>query len=213
MTASELKLDTAAFAATLAEDAPDYGVSLEYAQIDALVRYFRILHVWNSRLHLVAPCAPAEFARRHILESLFAAKELKTETHFVDIGSGGGLPVLPLLIARPDLRATLIEATRKKAIFLREAARETRCAKQVEIINARFEKQPAPPVAALTARALDRFTELLPQIFAWSANIKLWLLFGGADLRAHFDEEGFAITTHPIPHSERRFLFALRRNF
>ncbi len=204
-----MKID--GFTETLLRDAPDYDVTIYDGLFHALVRYYLILHRWNPRLHLVAPCAPAEFARRHILESLFAAAELPEGERFIDVGSGGGLPALPLLMARSDLRATLVEANRKKAIFLREALTETGCASRAEVIPARFETADAPRAGALTSRALDRFTNLLPQLLAWSVSVNLLLLFGGEDLRAHLPDDNFLITARRIPHSERRFLFVLRR--
>jgi 16S rRNA (guanine527-N7)-methyltransferase len=199
-------------AATLLREAADYGVELTHAQADALASYHAILNRWNPRLHLVAPTTDANFARRHILESLFASRLIEPNSHIVDVGSGGGLPIVPLLITRPDVRATLIEANTKKAVFLREGLIEAGCAGRAEIIINRFEDQSAPPRAdTLTCRALDRFAHFLPQLLAWSTNIKLLLLFGGGELRALIRDESFDITAHRIPQSERRFIFAVRR--
>jgi 16S rRNA (guanine527-N7)-methyltransferase len=200
------------FAAALIRDAPDYGVSLHAGHLTALTAYYAILQRWNLRLHLVAPSAPAEFARRHILESLFASSAIRENSTMVDVGSGGGLPALPLLIFRSDLRATLIEANRKKAVFLREALTAVGCATQAEVVSARFEEVPAPRADALTCRALDRFTGLLPQLLAWSKCTNTLLLFGGKDLRAQLPDDVFIVSALLIPHSERRFLFVLQRH-
>lgn len=205
----------AEFADALVRYAPDYHVTLTPAQLTALARYYAILERWNPRLHLVAPCAPAEFACRHVLESLFAASSINQNAIVVDVGSGGGLPALPLSILRADLHLMLIEANGKKCVFLREAATEIGCAPRTEIINKRFEQHTPPASAAtttvLTCRALDRFAGLLPKLLAWSAQAKLLLLFGGDDLRYHLEDELFAVNDLRIPHSERRFLFVLRR--
>jgi 16S rRNA (guanine527-N7)-methyltransferase len=87
-----------------------YGVSLSEPALSSLSKYYEMLNVWNSRIHLVAPCTPQEFATRHILESLILLKHLPKEASVVEVGAGAGLPILPCLIVRPDLRAVLIEA-------------------------------------------------------------------------------------------------------
>lgn len=82
----------------------------------------------NAAFNLTAIRDPAEIERRHILESLALAPALERQglltpdSAVIDIGSGGGLPGIPLAILRPDLHLTLLEATRKKADFLREMA-------------------------------------------------------------------------------------------
>lgn len=205
------------FASTIERDAQAYGVRIEQDQLAALNRYREILARWNPRLHLVAPASfddPEEFARRHILESLFALTalaELPAEAPLVDIGSGGGLPIVPLLIARPRARAVLVESNLKKSVFLREALAACGCADRARVIADRFEAVPAPEARALTTRALDRFTEMLPAMLAWARMIDLLLLFGGEELREHLPAEEFEIEARRIPNSEQRLLYVLRR--
>src|SRR5918996_4993514 len=98
-----------------------FDVELSPEALSGLRAYYSLLTHWNERLHLVAPCSPEEFATRHVLESLMLLDHLPAETKIADIGSGAGLPIIPCLIARPDLQATLIESSQKKAVFLREA--------------------------------------------------------------------------------------------
>lgn len=205
------------FASTINRDAPVYGVRLAGEQLARLNRYREILLRWNPRLHLVAPASlddPAEFARRHILESLFAIdalSDLPADASLVDVGSGGGLPIIPLLIARPGARATLVEANSKKSVFLREALAACGCADRAEVIADRFERRSAPAARVLTARALDRFTEMLPAMIAWAHAVELLLLFGGEELRAKLPTNDFDIDARRIPNSERRFLYCMRR--
>ena len=207
----QMSSDQNEFAATLVRDAPAYGVTLPAEQVTALGRYQAILFRWNPRLHLVAPLTPDEFARRHVLESLLAADAIPEGGHIVDVGSGGGLPALPLLIVRPDVHATLYESNQKKSVFLREALAESGCATRGRVVPARFENQPPPRATALTCRALDHFTALLPGMLAWAAEVGLLLLFGGEDLRERLPEETFDLKAQLIPQSERRFLYTLRR--
>src|ERR1700716_4159380 len=117
--------DTIKFRETLEAEAPAYDVVLTAAALEGLSQYYELLGLWNARVHLVAPCSPQEFATRHILESLLLLKHLSTAASEADVGAGAGLPIVPCLIVRPDIRAVLIEAAKKKAVFLREALKET----------------------------------------------------------------------------------------
>src|SRR2546421_6694537 len=109
------------FVIALSENARDFGLELKDSAIARLQSYYELLLKWNDRLHLVAPCSPEEFATRHVLESLLLLRHLPQNARVVDVGSGAGLPIIPCLIMRLDLRATLIESSPRKAVFLREA--------------------------------------------------------------------------------------------
>ena len=63
--------------------------------VTKLGEYYSLLTRWNERLHLVAPCSPQEFAFRHVLESMLLLEHLPRRARIVDIGSGGGLPIIP----------------------------------------------------------------------------------------------------------------------
>ena len=137
------KTATEQFARALERHAEEYGVRLRHEQVARLCAYREITAMWNARLHLVAPCSPTEFATRHVLESLTATAHFPPNARAVDVGSGAGLPLIPCLIVRPDVRGTLIEASRKKAIFLREALRAT-AIDDAQVVAERFENLPPP---------------------------------------------------------------------
>src|SRR3954467_4480117 len=101
------------FEQSLVSNMGSFNLDLPAETVKQLGEYYSLLTRWNDRLHLVAPCTPEEFAVRHILESLMLLKPLPTNARIADIGSGGGLPIIPCLIARPDLQATLIESSQK----------------------------------------------------------------------------------------------------
>lgn len=172
--------------------------------------YFELVGKWNSRLHLVAPCAPEEFAVRHVHESLTAAAHLPRGARFADVGAGAGLPSLPCLIARDDLSTTLVEASTKKAVFLREAVHALGLRDRAEVLNSRFEDAPAPAVDAVTCRALERFTEMLPELLSWTPPAAQLLLYGGDTLRDALARAGRDFTPTLMPESERRFLFVVK---
>src|SRR5260370_38327840 len=108
---------------SLRERAGDFAVQFSDDGIDRLSSYYELILKWNPRLHLVAPCSPEEFAIRHILESLIMLPYLSHGARVTDVGSGAGLPIIPCLIMRDDLRATLIEKSPRIVGFLRDALR------------------------------------------------------------------------------------------
>jgi 16S rRNA (guanine527-N7)-methyltransferase len=196
----------AEFRDTLETEAIGYGVSLTDNALDRLAKYYELLNAWNPRLHLVAPSSPALFATRHVLESLFLLSQLPEGARVADIGSGAGLPIIPCLIARPDLNAVLIEASKKKSIFLREALSATAVSK-ASVIAERFESITAPEVDFVTSRALERFEQMLPLLISWAARPSELLLFGGEGLAQKIAESGLESAKKLIPNSQRRYLF------
>lgn len=207
------------FRNALESEAADYEVSLSTAALDGLSQYYELLQRWNSRVHLVAPCTPREFAMRHILESLILLKHLSSNAGVVEVGAGAGLPIFPCLIVRPDLRAVLIEASKKKAVFLREALIHTGIhpgihagtAARASVIDERFESIVAPQFGFVTCRALERFEEMLPHLLEWAPAKATLLLFGGKRLETRIENAGFKLAAELIPHSKNRFLFVVKK--
>ena len=180
-----------------------FNLDLPAETVTRLGEYYSLLTRWNDRLHLVAPCSPEEFAIRHVLESLMLLPHLPPNATVADIGSGGGLPIIPCLIARPDLHATLIESSQKKSVFLREATRSF----QATIIAQPFEQVEPPPVDFVTCRALDQFMQKLPTLIAWAPSGSKLLLFGGEMLGKELRKANVNFEALLIPHSEKRYLF------
>lgn len=189
------------FEKALLANMQSFGVELPADALARLRTYYSLLTRWNDRLHLVAPCSPEEFATRHVLESLVLLEHLPHDAKIADIGSGGGLPIIPCLVARPDLEATLIESSQKKAVFLREALKKT--GRKATIIARRFEEIEAPDVQFITSRALDQFMRKIPALLDWAPDGATLLLFGAEDL---LNGERFL-----LPGSEKRYLLR-RRN-
>src|SRR5690349_8519142 len=170
------------FAQALRSNMGSYDLELPEETLAQLADYYSLLTRWNERLHLVAPCTPEEFATRHVLESLLLLQYLPPQAKVADVGSGAGLPIIPCLIARADLEATLIESSQKKAVFLREALNGV--GRNATIVARRFEEIEAPAVSFVSCRALDQFSAKLPQLIEWSPPGSTLLLFGGERLRA-----------------------------
>jgi 16S rRNA (guanine527-N7)-methyltransferase len=188
------------FEQSLVSNMGSFDLDLSAETITLLGEYYSLLTRWNDRLHLVAPCSPEEFAVRHVLESLMLLRHLPENAKIADIGSGGGLPIIPCLIARADLQATLIESSQKKAVFLREALNAVQ--RNAGIINRRFEEIEAPDVSFVTCRALDQFTNKVSALIKWARPGSTLLLFGRDTLR----EQLKSFEQFLIPQSEKRYL-------
>jgi 16S rRNA (guanine527-N7)-methyltransferase len=132
-----------------------------------LLAYLDLLARWNRAYNLTAVREPREMVPRHLLDSLAMEPFLDGIATLADLGTGPGLPGIPLAIARPGLRVTLVEANGKKARFLREAVR-TLGLDNAEVAESRIEALDRPGAFdAITARALAS----LPQILGFGGHL------------------------------------------
>jgi len=198
------------FTSAIRSNQAAFALDLSADVIERLADYYGQIQQHNPLLHLVGPCSPAEFATRHILESLTLLEFLPVDARFADVGAGAGLPSIPCLIARKDLSAVLIESKEKKAGFLRTVLAECQLEERASIINRQFSEIKRPDVSYVTCRALDRFAQKLPQLLKWSGDCNL-LLFGGPVLRNALQQYGRSSKEKLMPLSERRFLFIVER--
>ncbi len=112
-------------AARLRAEAAAVGVALLDRHTAKLIDYLELIQAWRRRAGLTAVADLLQAARVHIADSLLALRgDIAPGASLLDVGSGAGLPGIPLLIVRPDLRVTLLEANGRKAGFLEMAARE-----------------------------------------------------------------------------------------
>ena len=144
------------------------GLALAPSQVDQLLAYLALLAHWNTVHNLTAVRDPAQMVPRHLLDSLAVLPWVEGDT-LCDLGSGAGLPGIPLAIAAPRLRVWLVEATGKKARFLELVARELGLAR-VQVIAERAESAKVPQrVATVTARALAALPEIARHAARWLA--------------------------------------------
>ncbi|MCD7099548.1 16S rRNA (guanine(527)-N(7))-methyltransferase RsmG [Stenotrophomonas sp. MMGLT7] len=156
-------MTTASLPAEVATDL-DHGLralGLDPAALaPSLLAYLALLERWNRTYNLTAIRDPRQMVTRHLLDSL-AMQPFVAAGTLADLGTGPGLPGIPLAIARPRLQVTLVESNGKKARFLREAVR------QLGLGNARVAESRAEaldePAAYdhLTARALDTLAGII----------------------------------------------------
>jgi 16S rRNA (guanine527-N7)-methyltransferase len=186
--------------------AADFKVELNADVLVRLGRYNRLLLKWNDRLHLVAPCSPEEFATRHVLESLLVLRHVGAGMHLLDVGSGAGLPAIPCLIADENLQGTLIESSKKKAVFLKEVLHSLELADRCQVLPERFEETTLVSADIVTCRAIDRFESILPELIAWTPPKSTLIFFAGETLCNEIIKLLPGAEKERIPLSERRFL-------
>jgi 16S rRNA (guanine527-N7)-methyltransferase len=145
---------------TLVVGAKEQGIALEPAQAAAMLRLLAELREWNQRFNLTGITDPVDMVRKHLLDSLSVQPYLRG-SRIADVGTGAGFPGLPLAVINPGREFALIEATGKKARFVRHAA-DAMELKNVDVIPARSEdwRGPAPYDIVLT-RALGKLDEFV----------------------------------------------------
>lgn len=186
----------------------EFGINLSDEKISALAGFYELINKYNEFLHLVGPCSAEEFVIRHILESLAVLEFLPENARFADVGTGAGLPAIPCLVVREDLRAVLIESKLKKSNFLRETLPELKLDDRADVINRQFEEIEKPKVDFVLCRALDKFTKKLPKLLKWAGKSNL-LFFGGHSLREELEKNEVKFEGKLMPMSEQRFLFVI----
>lgn len=138
---------------------PELAAGLEALGLPAalatpLLAYLALLARWNATYNLTAIRDPRDMVAKHLLDSLAMQPFVRGLRTLADLGTGPGLPGIPLAIATPGLQVTLVESNGKKARFLREAARQLGLG-NVQVAESRIEAfQPGTHFDAITARAL-----------------------------------------------------------
>jgi len=139
----------------------ELGLSLELDQLGAFLKYLHELQAWNKKINLTSITAGKDIIIKHFLDSLTPASLLSGVESLLDIGSGGGFPGLPLKIALPTLKVTMLDTVEKKVHFIRHMIR-TLDLKDAKAISGRVE---APDLIESHSCAFDcvisrAFTEL-----------------------------------------------------
>src|ERR1035437_5456009 len=146
-------------------------LSLSSDEIRSFEVYAAELKKWNSKVNLTAITKDNEIAIKHFVDSLSLAPYITADDRLLDIGSGAGLPVIPLKIIRPDILMVSVDAVAKKIHFQRHVIRILNLRK-MEAIHARVEdlhKTHSHSFSVITSRAftrLDRFVSLTAPLLA-----------------------------------------------
>lgn len=154
-------------------------LQLSEGQSESLLGYLGLLAKWNRAYNLTAVRDPAVMVRRHLLDSLSILRWVDRGP-VLDVGTGAGLPGIPLAIARPDLNFSLLDSNGKKTRFVQQVIGELGMA-NVEVIRSRIEQLDRP---AHYARIVSRAFATLADMVAASASLLApggcWLAMKGA---------------------------------
>lgn len=138
------------------------AVPCDVDQADCMLAYLAHLHHWNQRLNLTAIRNPQAMIIRHILDSLAISRFIEGQT-LLDVGSGAGLPGLPLAIAWPKKHITLLDSVGKKVSFLRHVIHTLKLS-NVTALHQRLERHADDHYDTIVARAFAPLEVFLPRI-------------------------------------------------
>lgn len=148
----------------LAEGVQQLNIQADDKQLDLLLQYVQLLKKWNQTYNLTAIEDTNEIISKHILDSLSVAEYLQGE-NIIDVGSGAGLPGIPLAIFCPDKQFTLLDSNAKKTRFIQQAAIDLGL-KNVQVLHQRVED--FLPIIEANGKATNEFNTLLSRAFAAS---------------------------------------------
>lgn len=135
-------------------------ISLTDHQKNQLVAYVDMLHKWNKAYNLTSVRDPNEMLIRHILDSVVVAPHL-VGSRFIDVGTGPGLPGIPLSIVLPDAHFTLLDSLGKRIRFLRQVQHELGLT-NITPVQSRVEDFPAePPFDGVISRAFASLNDMV----------------------------------------------------
>lgn len=153
------------------------ALKLDPALATPLLKYLGELVLWNKAYNLTSVRQPVEMVTRHVLDSLAILPHVAGR--IIDVGSGAGLPGIPLAIANPQLHVTLLDSGGKKARFLRHAQRTLPLA-NVEVVEARAEAfEPKQRFDVVASRAFSALGDFLQATSRLGADGGRWLAMKG----------------------------------
>lgn len=136
------------------------GIALPDQQKQQLIGYVELLHKWNKTYNLTSVRDPMQMLVRHILDSIVVNPHLQG-SRFIDVGTGPGLPGIPLAIVRPDAHFTLLDSLGKRVRFLRQVQHELGL-KNIEPVQSRVEEFiPEPAFDGVISRAFASLQDML----------------------------------------------------
>jgi 16S rRNA (guanine527-N7)-methyltransferase len=149
--------------ARLEEGLDALGIPLDGGERARLVAYIRLIEKWNKIHNLTAVREPGRMVALHLLDSLSVLPHLGGAQTLLDVGTGAGLPGIPLAIACPQLAVTLLDSSQKKATFLRQAKAELALA-NIDIACERVEQwHPDRKFDVVVSRAFADLADFVTQ--------------------------------------------------
>lgn len=121
----------------------ELGISLQQSQYDRLLEYLQLLRKWNQVYNLTAITQPQKMLSHHLLDSLSLMPSLLNANKILDVGSGAGLPGIPLAIAMPETIWVMLDSNARKTRFIRQAI--AHCGLQnAQVVQSRVQDYHAP---------------------------------------------------------------------
>jgi len=184
----------------LTQLARSWGIDLPAQAASQFDTYCRLLLKWNERVNLTAITQPREVVEKHFLDSIIplGLLEIPHGAAIIDVGTGAGFPGVPLKIARPDLRLTLLDSLGKRVDFLRELSQAL--GQDNEIIHARAEDAAHHPdlrerFCAATSRAVAALPLLCELCLPFVRPGGIFFALKGPEVDAEITESGNALAT------------------
>lgn len=177
------------------------GENVSRETLDKLRAFAALLEKWTRSINLISPKTVPQIWERHILDSAqVSSLAPKGWTHWVDLGSGGGLPAVVVAIMDQDSRPiTLVESDQRKCLFLNTVRRELSL--NLNVVHSRIESATLDPGTILSARALAPLSALLSFSMDILAPDGTALFAKGENYKAELDqartEWEFDLLTHP----------------
>lgn len=135
------------------------GLSINCQQIDQLINYVEMLNKWNKAYNLTAVRDPNEMLIKHIMDSLVVSPYLVGST-FIDVGTGPGLPGIPLAIINPDKQFDLVDSLGKRIRFLKQVQFELKL-ENIQPIQSRIEEYNEKKFDGVISRAFASLQDML----------------------------------------------------
>ena len=161
--------------------------SLDEKQQSSLIKYVELLDKWNKTYNLTAVRKPDQMVTRHLLDSLSICPYIRGK-HILDVGTGAGLPGIPLAIVFPEKQFTLLDSNNKKTRFVTQAVSELELP-NVDVVQSRVENFQFPELFdTITSRAYSAIGEMVKQTSHLLASGGVFLAMKGANPIAEIDE-------------------------
>ncbi len=156
------------------------GLSISPAAQEQLLAYLELMLKWNKRMNLTGHQTLEKMIPYHLLDSLAVLPYLKGQ-HICDIGTGAGLPGIPLAIADPTRQYTLVDSRLKRIQFLRTVCRELGLSHVAPIAERAKKLNVYSPADTIIARAVTQADKLIDLTEHLIAPDGQWLLMKGQD--------------------------------
>jgi 16S rRNA (guanine527-N7)-methyltransferase len=154
------------------------NIKLSDEQIQQLLKFLTLIKKWNATHNLTAVHSYEDMLAKHIFDSLSVASQLPKGS-VIDVGTGAGLPGIPLAILKPEQSFYLLDASHKRVAFLREVRRQLQL-HNVDIQHGRAEQQPPAKHAVVISRAFTSLVDFIEKTQQLIDENGVWLAMKGA---------------------------------